>query len=267
MRSATGLVRLVVSYVLFTFFAGTSAFAAPGGFLPIGALVLEVGGKVASDARIYHSDAERSILVRSSAIPSPLIFVPGARKVIAVLAADLEEAADGSVSVRAGAQRTDRGLYEVIDNKPTITLDGNKIRFLDRPPLLGVHERAAVLAYEPLYERKADEYQPQATYMDFLKNLDTEVEVLVYFGSWCPVCARLMPNILRVDADLAAANVRFRYHGVPNPVGGDEQANADGVQHLPTGIVRVGGKEIGRADGMSWRFPDLQLYRILVDVE
>ncbi len=71
----------------------------------------------------------------------------------------------------------------------------------------------------------------------------------VYFGSWCPVCGRLVPKILKLQSDLKGAKIQFEYYGLPQPMSDDPITAKENLNGVPTAIVYVDGKEFGRQDG------------------
>jgi len=91
------------------------------------------------------------------------------------------------------------------------------------------------------------------------------VTVRVYFGSWCPHCRQHVPYILKVEDQLKGSQVKFEYVGLKKPPEGwnDPEVKKLNVKGVPTGIVYVGGKEIGRITGDNWNAPEIQLNKIV----
>ncbi|NJL30113.1 MAG: thioredoxin family protein [Thermoanaerobaculia bacterium] len=90
-----------------------------------------------------------------------------------------------------------------------------------------------------------------------------DVKVRVYFGSWCPFCKDHVPLLLRVVEELKGSKIRFEFYGLPRPFSGDAEATRDKVNGVPTGIVYVDGKEVGRLSTRGWQVPEVTLTELL----
>jgi len=86
--------------------------------------------------------------------------------------------------------------------------------------------------------------------------------VRIYFGSWCPHCREHVPFLLRVEDDVKNPKIQFQYYGLP-PGLDDPEAKKLGIKGVPTGIVYVNGKEVGRLTGAGWNTPEVLLSKIL----
>ena len=62
------------------------------------------------------------------------------------------------------------------------------------------------------------------------------------------------------EEDLEGSNIRFEYYGL-EPGYQEEEAKRMEIAAVPTGVIYVDGKEVGRAAGQSWRFPSLKILR------
>ena len=73
-----------------------------------------------------------------------------------------------------------------------------------------------------------------------LKAYEGTAEIVVFFGSWCHGCARVLGRILRLEEELARADskVTFRYYGLPEgrrAMRRNALAKKHSIEKLPTG--------------------------------
>jgi thiol-disulfide isomerase/thioredoxin len=83
---------------------------------------------------------------------------------------------------------------------------------------------------------------------------EDELIVRVYFGSWSPICERIVPKIMAVEE--AWRFVRFEYYGLPKPLSDDELARSQGITGLQTVLVLRGGEEVARLTGRQLDSPE-----------
>lgn len=233
------------------------------GFVIIGEYHLELDGSVDEDATIYHSPRRGSILVRSDDLDYALELRPRDRSILAWPKDQIAVDDDGTVEVRGEAKPA--GRFELVDNFPVFTLGGKKIRFVSRPPVLGTYDAAALKKAFPVYAQRARIFEPQAFYLEKLEDLDEELHIRVFFGTWCDVCTQMLPRILRTEEALAelGAPITFEYHGIPADFG-DPEAKRLNVTGLPTGILYFEGKELGRIVGHGWSHPTMAIHNQLL---
>jgi len=138
----------------------------------------------------------------------------------------------------------------------TFKLDGKTVRIKPNPPLMGLHKAEGVLKHSPQYER-VKKAERDTERLEKVAKERQPIQVIVYFGSWCPTCKRYVPGILDVEGRLEDAGVKFTYYGIDKPPKGwkDESLVEAGVNKLPTGIVTRNGRELGRIIGNDWRTP------------
>jgi thiol-disulfide isomerase/thioredoxin len=89
------------------------------------------------------------------------------------------------------------------------------------------------------------------------------VKITVFFGSWCPHCQQKVPIAMRLARELAGSKVKFDFYGLPHGFSNDAQAQRYGVKAVPTGIVYVNGKEVGRISGDGWESPEATLRNLV----
>lgn len=233
-------------------------------FIIIGEYQLELDGAVDDEARIYHSQGRASILVRSPELTYNLELQPRSQAILAWPDDQLVINDDGTVEVRG--QGKPGGTFELVRNLPVFDAEGKKIRFLIRPPVVGAYDSAALRKTVPVYAERARLYEPQPTYMAKIKELEPELHIRLFFGTWCKVCTEMMPRVLSTEDELERIGIpiTFEYYGVA-PGFEDPEAQRLGVRGLPTGILYKDGKELGRVVGHGWSFPSMAIYNQLIE--
>jgi thiol-disulfide isomerase/thioredoxin len=226
--------------------------------------VLEVGGKSAANAEIYLSQRVPAFLIVAPELASPTLLVPRERTVNTVSFMKLAKRG-AAIDILADAEITPVGRLVPDGEEVRFTVDGKALVMKPRPHLLGRHDLSGMLGYSPDYRRKAEAYKPDATALATLKAAKQPVKVRVYFGSWCPFCSQHVPHLLRVAEELEGSRVSFEFYGMPQGQGfsSDPAAKRDDVHSVPTGIVYVGGKEVGRIEGGEWSKPEQTLREIV----
>jgi thiol-disulfide isomerase/thioredoxin len=171
---------------------------------------------------------------------------------------------DGSHDKLPSPAGTPAGTFELIDQLPRFTVEGRSAKLAKRPDLLGPRTGAEITRYDPSYRTRADGYRPNSDYLKRLLQVKEPVSVRIVFGSWCSVCAELLPNAIKVEELLSDTPIRIEYYGIPQDFD-DPEARRLGVTSTPTGIVYAEGREITRITGYSWRFPELALHNALLN--
>ncbi|MES1211111.1 MAG: thioredoxin family protein, partial [Acidobacteriota bacterium] len=98
-----------------------------------------------------------------------------------------------------------------------------------------------------------------------LKKTPRPVNVRVYFGSWCPFCREHVPLLLKVEDQLTASGIskiHFEYYGMPHDFNDPELKRLE-IKTVPTAILTVDGREIGRMEAADWDVPEATLARLL----
>jgi thiol-disulfide isomerase/thioredoxin len=259
--------------VTLAFLALSRALAAQGvpldsvhrNFEPNGEHQLLVDGKVIADAEIFKNSKLPAYLVISSALPSPVLLTPRAHTVEAVPLAKISRQADGTVGLLADAALTLLGEFKLDGGSVVFSYEKRHASLVPKPPLLGLHSAGDLDANDPSYPRNAAEYHPSATAIAALVAQPAAVTVRVYFGSWCPHCREHVPRMLAVEEALAGSRVQVEYFGLPVPpeAWSDPEAQKLQIASVPTAIVYVEGKKVGRLVGADWNAPEVELARLV----
>lgn len=235
------------------------------GFQNHGDYMLSVDGKPVPAAEIYKNEKVPAILVLTSALPTPVLLTPRAGTVEKINVMKVAKQPDGTVNLLPSPTVGMIGSFKTQGENVNFTYDNRKAVLSVKPPLIGLHPAADLKGYSPEYVRIAKTYKPNTLALADLKKQAQPVTVRVIFGSWCPHCRAHLPYLLRVEDELKGSKVKFEYFGLPRPPQAWEHPEVKrlGVNGVPTGIVYVGGKEIGRIMGDAWATPEVILNRIV----
>lgn len=232
------------------------------GFEPTGKFVLELDGQPAQ-AKIYLSDRAGAYLVMGPAMSSPLLINARGGTLESVSLLKVAPQDDGTIDLLADASFETLGRFRVDADKVRFDYKGQSAVLKQKPSLLGGQKAQALIEHDPGYGLVADRYQPAAGDVQALRAEARDVKVAVYFGSWCPVCGRLVPNLIRLERELDGSAVGFRYHGLPKPMSDDPVTQELDIHGVPTAIVYVGGREVGRMQGRELMTPESSLRKML----
>jgi len=235
------------------------------GFEPSGDFVLIVDGKAVPKAEIYQNDKVPAILVLTSALPSPVLLTPRAGTVETVHIMKIAKQKDGTVDLLADAVLAPIGQFQRDGENVAFTDEGRQVSLNPKPPLTGLHKGTELKEHNPGYARSASVYQPNGQAIAALKKEPKPVTVRVFFGSWCPHCRQHVPYILKVEDQLKGSQVKFEYFGLPRPPDAWQTPEVKRLKvgGVPTGIVYVEGKEVGRIIGEGWDAPEVLLNKIV----
>lgn len=232
-------------------------------FVPVGEFVFELGGKDLENAEIYASDRAAAYLVMAPELSSPVLVNPRTQSAEAVHLMKVARQSDGSVDLLADATFNRLSGLRIEGTEVHFEVKGETAKLKPKPPLLGFQSADSLKSHDPQYARLADDYSPSASSLQVLRSIGSEAEVVIYFGTWCPTCSRLVPRVLRIADELRDSNVGFRYYGLPRDIDSDAAARRDDIHGVPTGIVYVGGKAVGRLEARDLNVPEASLARML----
>lgn len=233
------------------------------GFTPIGDYVIEIDGQDRPEAQILGARHARSLLVMGAGLPTPVLIDLATGSVSGVHLMKVAKRDGGSIDLLPNPVARPYGTYSIDGERILFEIEGRRVAVKPKPVLTGDRTPAELVAYDPTYATKRDIYSTSQPLVEQLRQQDETVRVRIYFGTWCPFCAEMVPRVLKLGEQLEGSNVRFEYYGLPRHVSEDAEARAMNIRGVPTGIVYSGGKEIGRISGNSWRSPEQALVDIL----
>jgi thiol-disulfide isomerase/thioredoxin len=225
---------------------------------------LVIDGKPVPAAEIYLSEKIPALLILTSKLPSPVMLTPRTSRVESINLMKVSKQKDGSIDLFADAVAAPLGQFAMEGKNIAFTIQKEKgtqkVVLVPKAPLLGLKKNADLKAYLPEYIRGAGNYTPNAAAVADLRKRSAPARVRVFFGSWCSHCRQHVPLLLKVEDEVRNPRIQFEYYGLP-PSLKDPEGQKAGVHAVPTGIVYVNGKEIGRID--NWNTPEVALDRIL----
>lgn len=232
------------------------------GFELSGDFVLSVDGVEQPKAKIYQSQRAAAILVRSSAFESPLLISPrsGSVQTVPIMSLALRGA---TADILADAELQAVGRFRLDGEDVVFGAEGKQVRLSPRPDVTGEKSGSALRSDNPAYAQSARSYTPDDAVLTGLRGSSKDVRVRTFFGSWCSFCKRYLPRLLRVEQELAGSGIDFDYYGLPHDFSDDVEAKRNGVSGVPTGIVYVDGKEVGRIERDDWTKPEEALLKLV----
>lgn len=233
------------------------------GLTPVGDFQVQVDGELIRDAQVYRGARPPAFLIMTPALPAPTLLVPGQGGVRTLNLMKLAKRADGTIDVLPGATLAPQGSFRMDGTAVVFDVEGKEVRLEEKPPLLGLHGAQDLKDYSVNYEKGAADYTPDKGTVSQLGEVAKPVRVRIFFGTWCPLCSRTVPHIVRLAEELEGSHINIEFYGLPHGFGDDPEAAKHGVKAVPTGIVFVDGKEAGRIQGQSWLRPEQVLQDIL----
>lgn len=231
-------------------------------FQRTGDYVLVVNAKQVP-AEIYLSQRAAAILVISSAFPSPVMLSPGLGIAQTVNLMKVNKKSDGTIDLLSDAVLAPQGPIDIQDEEVHFKADGISGVLANTPPLLGLHRLDEVTAHNPEYLPRAASYAPNAQAVAALKREQRPITVRIFYGSWCPHCREMVPHAIKLEQLLKGSRIHFEYFGLPPRFGTDPPAVQHQIKAVPTGIVSINGREIGRISDGAWTAPETTLAAIL----
>ncbi len=233
-------------------------------FVPSGDWILSMDGVDKPAAKIYDSTRSQSLLIMSSDLESPVLLDIAGHTVATLNMLKVAEQPDGRIHLLADAVLAPAGAFDVLDGTSAhFKLGGHDLVLKPHPYLLGLHNGKEVLDSSVGYQWRAKHYEPDAQAIAHLRKEKRDVRILTFFGSWCPHCKEHLPLLLKVEQRVTGSHIKFDYYGLPSGFGNDPEARKWNVQGVPTSIVFLAGKEIGRIPGEGWSNPEIALDLIL----
>ncbi len=209
---------------------------------------LIVGHDEDPNAEIWQLRNPASILVVSEKLPTSVLLRVESRRVSTV-AKDGLAPGDGVMSVPAAAIGETITRFVPSQGEVAFSWRGTMTRLvLDVPePLVGEKTRAELFEHSPDYQTKAKAYRSEAALLQRFQDAPGKKRVLAVFATWCGVCKTFLPNLIRVSQDLDGSGIDFDWLGIPD--WNYPKVKELNVNSLPTAIVYVDGKEVGRFSG------------------
>lgn len=130
--------------------------------------------------------------------------------------------------------------------------------------LTGPTTREAILAHTPSWQDQIAAYQPDPAALDKLRGLGREVRIEVFFGSWCSDSMAHVSAFFKILDLVDSPLLQPSYFGVPEAKE-KRAAFFEGrtIEKLPTFIIWVDGREVGRIVETPQKSVEADLVKIL----
>lgn len=233
------------------------------GLVLAGEFMVTVGGEELEGGEVYHAEQAGAYLVMAPSLSSPWLIDVRSRRVEGVSLMKVQKRPDGNIDLLPGAAFKVVGPFQISGKSLVFQHEGKQVVLKTKPPLVGNQTSTSLAEYNPAYAQKSGQYEPDAGALKALAKEGRKVEVVVYFGSWCPVCSRLVPRVMKVAEALEGSKIEFEYYGLPQPMTSDPKTQQLKLTGVPTSIVYVDGKEVGRMTGKDLYSPESSLGNLL----
>ena len=222
---------------------------------------IKIDGQIREDVDIFYSDYEVAWLVQSDEL-GPLLISPRGRSVQRIHRGAIQSKSSARSRVQGNPDRRAVATYEESRGTMSFELDGRRVVLEPAPPLIGRQDFESVEQRHPIFTERAVNYGQRAGLKSApVQHRENSVKVRVYFGSWSPICERIVPKIIAVEK--AWGQVDFEYYGLPERLTDDEQAKAERISGVPTVLILRDGQEVDRLTGRILDDPGPALEQVL----
>ncbi len=140
-----------------------------------------------------------------------------------------------------------------------------------KPPAMALGwVQRSVLDQPEYHQFKAtyDTVQPEQDFIEMIPKVDQDIDVTVFFGTWCSDSQREVPRFLKIVDETGIASDRIRLYGVDRT-----KKSADGlteqfkIERVPTFIFMKHGVEVGRITEKPHTVLEADMVSILADAQ
>ncbi len=254
---------LLSLHILLLTLLATPAPARAASWLENVSFRVQVGGKPTGTAHVYDSgDYQRMLLVLEER-PHAYILDLAAATVYRVPRDSVRISDEGSAEIGKAATEYAAALDKK-DGTLLFAVDDASIAIEPLPPLIGPATLEKILQLKPSYQSAAQKYKPDPAKVAILKGAPEPTEVRVFFGTWCLLCKRLLPGMIRTFELAANPKISVSYVGVDEDLRQPEaEIQKYSVTRTPTIIVLRSGREIGRIEEKASTTVEADLAAIL----
>jgi thiol-disulfide isomerase/thioredoxin len=144
------------------------------------------------------------------------------------------------------ARGKDGGKLAKLAGEVTFDADGESWTIRPAPPLVGPITLEALRKAKPDYVRLADKYTPDPGAVKTIASA-RDTRLVVFFGSWCLLCKKAVPQLLKTIEAAKNPGLALEFYGVTEDHGEPKDPIAKySISTTPVFVVVRGGKEIGR---------------------
>jgi thioredoxin len=113
--------------------------------------------------------------------------------------------------------------------------------------LLGRVGVEAILSISPEWRTNREAYDPAEADIRVIASSPVAARLDVYFGSWCSDSRREVPRFLKILDRASPVRVKVRFYGLDRTKKEPARlARRGAIERVPTFILSVGGREVGR---------------------
>jgi thioredoxin 1 len=211
-------------------------------------VLVQVAGKPDGSAHVYDSDDYQEMLLVLEDRPVAYLLDLAATSVSGVPRDSVHVDGEGI----AWIGNAPRDLLTTLDQKEgtlSFTQDEIPIAIQPLPPLIGPAKLERILELKPSYVVAAQKYKPDPAKLAAIKAVASDTEIRVFFGTWCLMCKRMVPGLIRTLELAANPKIHVDYVGVDEDMREPEnEIRASSVSKTPSVLVIQGGREIGRIE-------------------
>lgn len=227
-------------------------------------LLVRIDGQPEGNARLFDSEDYQQMLLVLADRPAAMVLELADGTVGSIPRDSVRIGSDGQAhlgpvgSEYLGDCTRDNGVI-------AFSADGMNVEIAPLPPLIGEVSLVRLLELKPSYAVASKAYKPEPIAMRTIKGLSEPTEFSVYFGTWCHLCKKMVPDFIRIVEQAANPKIQVRYIGVDENLTQPEGEIRD--HHLtktPTIVVRQGGREIGRIEEKALKSVEADLVEILM---
>lgn len=233
-------------------------------FDPVPVWNLTVDGQASDTCEVFYSRAMGAFLVLAPEFDAPVLLSARTREVATLQALKLVPQSDGTYQLLPNAVDRTLGSFQLVGGDVVrFNVDGKSAALKKRPWLLGPQTATHIRAMNVQYDRDARAYKPDPDAVSKLKAERGDIRVVIYFGEWCPHCAKIVPTVLGLQDAVGKSDIQFVYYGLPEAMSDDPIVDKLKLEGVPTGIVYRGQQAIGRIYGRPWEHPGRAILNVL----
>jgi thiol-disulfide isomerase/thioredoxin len=231
-------------------------------FYPIGDYVLEIDGKPVPGAEFFLAERVPALMISAPEHASSVLLFPKTSAVQTVPNTQLVRKSESEIDV-IKESFTDQGKLQILASWIALSIDGQEWVLKPKPWLLGLQDVPTMLGSSPEYQWRSKAYTPNQSVVEELKSQPANVRVRAFFGSWCNFCRRYIPLLIKVASQLENSHINIEFYGLPRGWANHPVAGPLKITAVPTGVVYIDDKEVGRITGNKWQHPEETLKEIL----
>ena len=134
--------------------------------------------------------------------------------------------------------------------------------------LVGPVTEAQLYRSCPEWRDNASRYSAKPEIVEQLRKIDSKLEIIVFFGTWCGDSRGEVPKFLQVYDTVANGNFSLRMYGVDRSGSeGSVLAEKFSVEKVPTFIFISGDKELGRIVESPQKTMEEDFLSIVTDIK